>query len=755
MIKSLYILVIFSVSFTSISGQNWDRFDVPFRSDGKVLVNAGMNGMVAPQFSNYDFNGDGNEDLFVFDRQSGVVMTFVWDTSGEEGQMIFAPEYASMFPEMVNFAKLIDYDRDGDRDIFTFPRNQAASSIELLKNHGTDAQPDFRTVRFPDAPADALNYASNGGFAAIYVASTDVPAIVDVDGDGDFDVLSFEQLTGSFLGFYRNIQVEEGLPVDSMAFVFDNICWGAFSESGLNSNIELSDDPSDCAPTMFNDGKGGGGQRHSGSTIEVFDNDGDGDMDAFIGDLSSPFIVHLTNGGTLDNAWMTEVDTEFPSYTDDPINLNLFVSVSYVDVDNDGVRELLAAPNSTNSSSNINHVWLYENNGTDSAPVFDLKTKEFLFESSLRIPESSKPAFVDVDADGLLDMIVGSYGYNIGNILADTRLFYYRNIGTATSPSYRLEDEDYLDFSVFDQFDSLRPTFGDMDGDGDVDLVVGTDEGTLFYFENVGGEGQALQFGTSVFPYMDIDVGKKANPQIVDLDKDGLVDLVIGGRNEKMDPVSMNIGGVLFYKNFGTATEPSFNEEADIFGLGKINTRDITVTSGNSSPTIIPTQMGEDFIIIVGSKRGNLYMYDEVVDHLLDTFRLVTSSISVPRYGKETALALADIDNDNYYEMVIGNLNGGLAFHNTPLKVNMGNATDDVVLFQVEVYPNPSGDVMHVIADGLAPDRYEIFSIDGRTIVKNELTHEKISVQNLPDGFYLLKLSNGSQSIVKKIVVQK
>jgi hypothetical protein len=64
---------------------------------------------------NIDLNGDGKKDLFVFDRQGGVVLTFLQTSAG----LAYAPQYETMFPELSDWVKLIDYNCDGKLDIFS------------------------------------------------------------------------------------------------------------------------------------------------------------------------------------------------------------------------------------------------------------------------------------------------------------------------------------------------------------------------------------------------------------------------------------------------------------------------------------------------------------------------------------------------------------------------------------------------------------------------------------------------------------
>lgn len=99
----------------------------------------------------------------------------------------------------------------------------------------------------------------------------------------------------------------------------------------------------------------------------------------------------------------------------------------------------------------------------------------------IELGEGAYPVLFDADADGKKDLIVGNLGYYTVNT-NKSKLAYYRNIGTNTSPSFSLITRDYQFLSSYNIF-SMAPTFGDLDGDGDKDLIVGATNGKVHFLK--------------------------------------------------------------------------------------------------------------------------------------------------------------------------------------------------------------------------------------------------------------------------------
>ncbi len=273
-----------------------------------------------------------------------------------------------------------------------------------------------------------------------------IPTAVDVDNDGDLDLVVAE--------YYGNIKYYQ--------------------------NTGTASSPAFTAPVL---NPFGIQQGYYYNFPTLCDLDNDGDFDLLTGGYYG-VLYYSENTGTASAP-------QFATAVANPFGLTSAYYIGFpkfVDLDNDGDFDLMVGEYGGNMG-------YYQNIGTSSAPNFATKQlNPFGLTASY---EYAIPSLADIDNDGDFDLLVGEYYGNLN---------YFENIGTATVPNFASVQQN--PFGINPGYGIAMPCFADMDNDGDQDLFVGETYGNFQYYENttlVDIATNEFEFDITVFPNPTID----------------------------------------------------------------------------------------------------------------------------------------------------------------------------------------------------------------------------------------------------------
>ncbi len=690
--KILYIF--FLSALTLLTAQNFEREinSISIEVNSLELNNTFSGGVNNPEFQFVDIDGDSDADLLYFCSDG----SFEWlENKGSAASFNFELTLQEI-PGLAlkNWFFFTDIDADGDYDYFT---GGSANTVQYYKNVGTAAFPNFRLE---------IDTLKNVNGEIVFSESVSNPTFADVDADGDYDFISGNQ--AGTVSFYENTGTPQNLILDTL-----NTRWQGLVIIGGKS-----------------------AERHGASSLEFGDLDGDNDLDLLWGDFFSRSLYFIRNNGT---AQIPNMQLESNIY---PVNQDSLLTRGFnmprlFDLDSDSDLDLFASVlyDPTVPQSII----YYKNEGSSSAPAFVKITSDLLF--TLDVGTKSIPALVDIDADDDLDLFIGAENNPFGTI------FRFENTGSNIIPAFVLRDSMFAEI-MFDL--SVAPAFGDIDNDGDYDLLVGKFLGEIAYYENIGNTQfpnfqyrAELKDGSGTV----IKLSNFIRPELVDVDFDNDLDLVLGAFN----------GEVILYRNNGTSANFIFQKDENYFSSIDVGDQ--------SSPAMIDEDNDGDLDLFVGTREGIIKFFRNIGNLQNPNFQLISNDYFSFDFGGEASPLFWDADLDGDYDLIAGNIKGGLYFMRNKLISGIDNSDvsilPETINLQISAYPNPFNGIINIQIETkfYGFHSIELYNVAGQKVVeifKGYLNKGELKLNwnanTLSSGSYMVVIKNKNTLAAKKII---
>ncbi|MEZ5464677.1 MAG: FG-GAP-like repeat-containing protein [Lysobacteraceae bacterium] len=516
-----------------------------------------------------DVDGDGDLDILV--GNNGTNRLYLND-----GSAVFPATGTPIGSETDLTSDLVlgDIDSDGDLDL-------------IVANSGASMK---RYMNLGGGTFSATGTDLGGGTE--YASRV---TLGDIDADGDIDLLA-ANTTGLGNLIYLN-SGNGSFSATGMPFSSDtNFGTGSFVLADLDRDGDLDlvvGNSGETNKRYFNGGRGAfrpattfDSDADTTSSLAFGDVDGDGDVDVITGNLGQTNKLYLNDGGDF-----PLTGTPIGSETDSTL------SIALGDVNLDGALDLIVG-----NSGQTNKRYL--NNGSGGFPATGTAIGG-------ELDTTRSIALGDLNHDGKLDVVAVN-----GSGQTNKR---YLNNGSGGFPA------SGTPFGEDDTGNASAVALGDIDGDGDLDIVVGKVAGVASkWYENDGN---------GVFPTLGNNVGNEVSATndlvLGDLNADGALDVILGNDSDH-NRVYLNDGSGVFPTS-GTAVQ--------------------AVNDFTSSVALADLDLDGDLDLIVGnvSQRNRRYLNDGAGGFTGTGIDLGTET------DYTRAVALADIDKDGDLDLILGN----------------------------------------------------------------------------------------------------
>ncbi|WP_345056917.1 T9SS type A sorting domain-containing protein [Hymenobacter glaciei] len=424
----------------------------------------------------------------------------------------------------------------------------------------------------------------------------------------------------------------------------------------------------------------------------------------------------------------------------------------------------------------------------------------------------AKPMVSDLDGDGLQEIIVGE---ELGKVLV------YEQATSTGGSAFKVGAATTLFANPYGVPTSAapnggsyaKPTVGDLDSDGLIDILVGSNNGLLIRYEQLAaGNATAAGFSIPTTVKMadgtNLDAGAVSKPLITDYDGDGKLDMLVGnlaGNVLLYTQTAVNALTFSFVQNLSTG-----GTDASVINMGNTGTN--PSSSGGYAAPAVTDYDGDGLLdLFLGNGTGTVYRYEQAVSATSpvvtaplpvvltsftaqatatgnrlswataqevnsarfvveasatgETFAAIATlaaagnTTSLSTYGFVDASETALSASRRYYRLRQEDLDGKVNY--SPV-VSVSRAAAASTASKTEAYPNPFADRLAVALPGQAEPQattVTLLNLAGRPVFSTTLSlsaapQALTALPELPAGVYILRVATATGSTSQKVVRQ-